>query len=129
MEDNMWINALKENYRYKLGSHILTTEDLFTLSLEELDELYTDFSIKINKLNAGKSLLESRNDDEIKFLVKHQDIVSNVFDIKSYEKEQLDNAYAVKMQKQKLSALIDKKQDEALNDLSIDELKEMLDQL
>ena len=79
----------------------------------------------------GYEVVEARSHEALASLVVHVQIaiVKHIVSVKLAEKEAAEKASAKKAQKQKIMSIIATKQDEALQNSSIDDLKKMLDEL
>lgn len=120
----MYKEALQKKLRFKTNKGMITTEDLFDLSLQNLNTLAIMLDKKVNEA-PKKSFIEElpteENDDELRF-----NIVKDVISVKL--KARKDNIDKVQKdaQKKRIAELIAKKQDEALEGKSIEELQAML---
>lgn len=120
----MYKEALQKKLRFKTNKGIITIEDLFDLSLQNLNTLAIMLDEKVNEA-PKKSFIEElpaeENDDELRF-----NIVKDVINIKlKARKDNIDKAQK-DAQKKRIAKLIAKKQDEALEGKSIEELQAML---
>lgn len=120
----MYKEALQKKLRFKTNKGIITIEDLFDLSLQNLNTLAIMLDEKVNEA-PKKSFIEElpaeENDDELRF-----NIVKDVINIKlKARKDNIDKAQK-DAQKKRIAKLIAKKQDEALENKSIEELQAML---
>ena len=124
---NIWIESLKNKYRFEFNG-LINIEDLFDLKLEDLDTIYRNLKKQEQELE-GESLLETKDNPakaeiETKILV-----VKEIFNMKQAEIEANKRTLANKAQKAKILAIIEKKQDQELSEKSIEELKEIYDNL
>ena len=115
---------LKLRFDYK---DICSTEDLWDLSVKELDSIYKILNKKI-KIQEEESLLETKSkDDEI--------IELKVNIIKYIVKTKIDESNAAKerrdklSQKQKLLEIVAEKQDQHLREMPLEDLKKMINEL
>jgi len=120
----MYKEALQKKLRFKTNKGMITTEDLFDLSLQNLNTLAIMLDKKVNEA-PKKSFIEElpaeENDDELRF-----NIVKDVISVKlKARKDNIDKAQK-DAQKKRIAELIAKKQDEALEGKSIEELQAML---
>lgn len=104
-----------------------SVEDLWNLSVTELDKIYKTLNKQI-KQSEEESLLSIKSavDEELDVQIA---IVKHIVSVKLAEQEAREKASAKKAQKQKIMSIIAAKQDEALQNSSIDDLKKMLDEL
>jgi hypothetical protein len=117
--------ALRNSLRFDYKGY-LTTEDLFSLSVKDLDNIYKLLS-KEKKEREQDSLLDTSTQD--KELDVKIEIVKDVFTTKQNEIQDrlLEELKAKK--KTQLIDLIDKKENEGLEQKSIEELREELESL
>jgi hypothetical protein len=106
---------------------LCTVEDLWDIPLEALDRIFKDLNIKI-KAQKEESLLETRSkEDEI--LDLKIAIVKHIVEVRLSEQKARKDLAAKSEKKQKLLGIIAEKQDNALRDLSVDELTKLVDEL
>ena len=106
---------------------MISVEDLWDLSLTNLDSIYKTLNKQV-KQSEEESLLCTKTSVDTELEVQIA-IVKHIVSVKLEEKENAEKASAKKAQKQKIMSIIATKQDEALQNSSIDELKKMLDEL
>lgn len=124
---NIWLAALQQGLRFEYKG-LISTEDLFQLDMVSLDAIYQQLSKELRDVS-GDSLLDEEKADEINTIQLKVDIVRSVFDIKKAEAEALRQRIANIEEKQKIMRIIDEKENAELANLSIDELKEKLNDL
>ena len=116
--------AAKKKYRFNYKGSI-TVEDLWDLSVEELDGIYK--RLKAQQRNySEESLLQSVSKED-KELTNKIDIIKTIVSDKLIAKERALKAAEKKAQNQRILEIMADKQDAALKEKSIDELKAMLD--
>lgn len=120
----MYKEALQKKLRFKTNKGIITTEDLFDLSLQNLNTLAIMLDKKISEA-PKKSFIEElpaeENDDELRF-----SIVKDVINIKlKARKDNIDKAQA-DAQKKRILKILAKRNDEELEKKSTEELRAML---
>jgi hypothetical protein len=120
----MYKEALQKKLRFKTNKGMLTTEDLFDLSLQNLNTLAIMLDKKISEA-PKKSFIEElpaeENDDELRF-----SIVKDVINIKlKARKDNIDKAQA-DAQKKRILEILAKRNDEELEKKSTEELRAML---
>ena len=125
--DNMWIEALKKKYRFEYKG-LINVEDLFDLKLEDLDYIYKTLKRNENDLQVD-SLLDANKNPLKKEIENKINIVKAIFDMKEAEIESAKIAMANKVQRDKILAIIENKQDQELSEKSIDELRKIYDSL
>jgi hypothetical protein len=124
---NIWIESLKNKYRFEFKG-LISAEDLFDLNLEDLDAIYKKLKKDEQDLQ-GDSLLESK-ENPLKAEIENKIlIVKEVFDMKLAEIEANKRLQANRAQKAKILAIIENKQDQELSEKSIEELKQIYDNL
>jgi hypothetical protein len=106
---------------------LCTVEDLWDIPLESLDRIFKDLNIKL-KAQKEESLLETRSkEDEI--LDLKISIVKHIVEVRLSEQKARTDLAAKSAKKQKLLGIIAEKQDNALRDMSVDELTKLVDDL
>lgn len=106
---------------------LCTVEDLWDMSLESLDMIFKEMNASL-KGYEGESLLGKKSDED-KILALRIDIVRHVVKTKLTEQEARENALAKAARKQQLLGVIATKQDAELHDMSVDDLKKLVDEL
>ena len=120
----MYKEALQKKLRFKTNKGMITTEDLFDLSLQNLNTLAIMLDKKISEA-PKKSFIEElpaeENDDELRF-----NIVKDVINIKlKARKDNIDKTQA-DAQKKRILEILAKRNDEELEKKSTEELRAML---
>lgn len=106
----------------------ISCEDLWDLTVNDLDVIYKTLSKSKQSSGDEHSLLEKKSkDNEIVDL--KLEIVKHVFTVKVEEKKTRENLAARALQKRKIQALIADKQDEELKGKSVEELNKLIDEL
>lgn len=125
-EMNIFEYATRKALRFPYKG-MQSVEDLWKLSLTELDSIYKTLNKQI-KQSEEESLLDEKNDvDEV--LEVQIAIIKHIVNVKKEEKVAKEKASAKKAQKQKIMSIIAAKENEALQNSSIDDLKKMLEEL
>ena len=124
---NIWIECLKNKYRFEFKG-LLNVEDLFDLKLKDLDLIYKKLKRDEMDLQGDSLLDEADNPAKHEISVKI-DIVKAVFAIKKAEMDAAQKALENKAQKAKILAIIEDKQNQELSQKSIEELKEIYDNI
>ena len=106
---------------------LISVEDLWDLSLTNLDSIYRTLNKQV-KQSEEESLLNTKTtvDKELDVQIA---IVKHIVAVKLAEQEAREKASAKKAQKQKIMTIIASKQDEALQNSSVEDLQKMLDEL
>lgn len=124
--ENIFEYATRNKVRFSFRG-LISVEDLWDLSLTNLDSIYKELN-KQSKQSEEESLLNIKTQED-ELLNVQIEIVKHIVSVKLAEKEAREKASAKKAQKQKIMSIIAAKQDEALQNSSIDDLKKMLDEL
>ena len=106
---------------------MISVENLWDLSLTNLDSIYKILNKQV-KQSEEESLLSTKASVDTELEVQIA-IVKHIVSVKLTEKETAEKASAKKAQKQKIMSIIATKENEALQNSSIDDLKKMLDEL
>ena len=122
---NIFEYAVENKLRFPYKGNI-STEDLYDLNVEELDIIFKTLNREVKKSNE-ESLLSKKSDADVKLNVKIE-IIKEIVSKKLAEIEERKNAVVKKQKNEKIMELIAQKQDENLKNLSIDELKKMLEE-
>lgn len=122
----LFIKATREKMRFPYKGQA-TVEDLWDLSMAELDRIYKTLNAQ-QKRAQEDSLLDTKSEEDEE-LTAQIGIVKYIFSVKQEEKKAAETARERKEQKQKIMAILASKQDEALQGKSIEELEKMLDEL
>ena len=120
----MWKEALRLKMRFATSRGNLTIEQLWDLSLEELDALAVQLKEQYDQSGA-KSYLKKRSVKDKKIKIGF-DIVLEILETKVEEAEAAKEALETKAHNQKILELIAKKKDEQMEGLSIEELEKQL---
>lgn len=123
---SMFEIATRKKYRFPFRGSI-TSEDLWDLSLAQLDTVYKTLSKEAKTEKEEESLMDEKKEDQD--LMNKLDIVKHVFNVKKTEAEVAANVMEKKRQRERLLELIAQKQDAALADKSIEELTAMVNDL
>ena len=124
--DNLLVLALKNKYRFNFKG-IVSVEDLFDLSLEDLDKIHRDLNRQA-KASSEESLLSKKtNSDEV--LDNKIEIVKYIFNIKKTEQEERVREASRKVEREKIMAILATKKEESLANKTEEELEEMLKNL
>ncbi len=122
----MYKQASRIGLRINTTKGLLSVEQLWSLSLTNLS----------NIIKNVKKTLKKDNDDELSFLDETKeidfetqltfDILKDIYITKKKENEEASNELKRKENNQKIMALIHQKEESKLSEMSIDELKSML---
>lgn len=118
--------ATREKYRFPYKGQI-GVEDLWYLSVGELDKIYKALNREAKQINE-ESLLAAKSKED-KVLDNKINIIRHIVSVKLDEIANAKAAHERTEQKQKIMAILANKQDEELRGKSADELKAMLAEL
>lgn len=123
----MFEKASRLKLRYKIGSGIVNTEDLWDLSLENLDSLAKSLN-KSLKEASEESFIQKKTSANSALELKFE-LVKFVIKTKLEEAEKVKTASEKRAKKQLLMEIIAKKELEGLSSKSADELRKELESL
>ena len=123
---NIFEYATRNKIRFPFKG-MISVEDLWDLSLVNLDSIYKMLNKQV-KQSEEESLLNTKTNVDTELEVQIA-IVKYIVSVKLEEQNAREQAAAKKAQKQKIMAIIASKEDEALHNSSVDDLKKMLDEL
>lgn len=124
--ENIFEYATKNRLRFPCkGSQ--STEDLWSLSVEELDKLFKLLNAKAKQLDE-ESLLEKKNEDD-KILEIQIAIVKHIVAVKLEEKVAREKAVENKAKKQKILEILASREDKVLENTTDEALRKMLAEL
>lgn len=123
----MYKKALRTKLRFSTTKGKLTTEDLFDLSLIDLNNLAIALDKKLSE-TPRKSFISDitpdTQEDELRF-----NIVKDVITLKLAERNAAQNAKAKAAEKAQLLEILHRKQNEALENLSVAEIEAKIAEL
>ena len=119
----MYKQASKLKLRFQTSKGSLSIEQLFDLSLEELDSLAVSLE-KEYKASGKKSFLMKKSVKD-KALKLRFNIILDILETKLEEVNTLSNANEIKKQNSKIDEIIARKQDLAMENMSIQELEKL----
>lgn len=115
--------ANKKKYRFNYKG-VISVEDLWDLSVEELDKIYK--SLKSKQKSASEESLLQTVSKEDKDLINKIEIIKIIVADKLAAKERAQKAASQRAQNQRILEIMADKQDAALKEKSIEELQNML---
>lgn len=101
-----------------------SVEDLWDLTVFQLDEIYKNLNGQL-KAQDGNSLLDEK-DDTGNVLQLQVDIVKHIVSVKLAEREAAEKRAERKARKQQILGIIKEKQNAALYDMPLEELKALV---
>lgn len=123
--ENMFESAARNKVRFPYKG-LISVEDLYDLSVENLDSIYKTLNNELKK-SSEESLLTTSSID--KNLVLQIEIVKHIVTTKLEEQKAKLLLKERKEKKQKIMAIMETKQNMDLQNKSIEELSKMLDEL
>lgn len=115
--------ANKKKYRFNYKG-VISVEDLWDLSVEELDKIYK--SLKSKQKSASEESLLQTVSKEDKELINKIEIIKIIVTDKLAAKDRAMKAASQRAQNQRILEIMADKQDAALKEKSIEELQNML---
>ena len=123
---DMFEKAVKGKYRFPYKGQI-AVEDLYDLPLGSLDTVFKTLNAEVKKTDE-ESLLQTKSEED-DILATKIEIVKYIFNEKLEEKKNRQEAAERKEKKQKIMQIIATKQEEVLQNASVEDLQKMLDEL
>jgi len=124
--ENKFEVAIRSKMRFPFKG-LVSVEDLWDLSPQNLDSIFKTLNSELNKVKE-ESLLNTKTKEDKELDVKIE-IVKYIVSVKLEEEQSRLKAKAQKEQKQKILEILAAKQDESLQNKSIEELTAMLDEM
>lgn len=124
--NNLFVMAARGKYRFPFKGQI-SVEDLWDLSVKNLDTIFKALNAEAKQAKE-ESLLETKSAADAELEAKIE-IIKYIVKVKQEEAQQRVVAAANSEQKRRINEIIASKQDQALQDMSIDELIAMRDSL
>ena len=116
--------AVKKKYRFNFKGQ-LTVEDLWDLSVEDLDKIYKN--LKSQQKNASEESLLDTVTKEDRELSNKVEIIKSIVTDKLAAAERAKKSAEKKAQNQRILEIMADKQDAALKEKSLEELQAMLE--
>lgn len=126
MSKNMFEIATRTKMRFPFKG-MITVEDLWDLSVQNLDKVFKTLNSQRKKAQEESLLSAKSSEDEV--LDTQIEIVKYIVGVKLDEQAARLKAAENKEKKQKIMALMAKKDDEALENMSKEELQKLLDEI
>jgi len=121
----MFEKASKMKLRFQSSKGLLMVEDLWDLSLEELDSIFKTLNSKL-KVAQQESLLDTKSKEDKKVDLQIE-IIKFIVEAKKKEKSEKLSAVKRKEERQKLLELAARKRDASLEVLTLEEIQKKLD--
>jgi CxxC motif-containing protein len=126
--NDIFIVASRQKFRYETTRGVLCVEDLWDLSLAQLDSVAKAVNKEIKEAEGEQYFVKPATTASTEVKAKF-DIVLYVIKVKMEERDAAAAKAEKEATKQKIMALIDKKKDEALAGKTADELMAMLNSM
>ena len=123
---NLFEVATKTRMRFPYKGSI-SVEDLWDLSLTALDSVFKTLNAQVKQSKEESLLSMKSKEDEV--LENQIEIVKYIVSVKLDEKAAREDALEKKEKKQKIMQIMATKQDEALQNASMEDLQKMLNEL
>lgn len=123
MNTNMFELATRYKFRFPFKG-MVSVEDLWDLSVENLDTVFKCINAEMKKTKEESLLSTKSKDDEV--LEMKIKIVKYIVEVKQKEKEEREKMFLNKERNQKIMSIIAAKQDEELQNMSVEELQKLL---
>lgn len=117
--------ATRNHYRYSYHG-VITTEDLWALTLEQLNELY----VSIYEANVAKSSVSLSGSSNISEEITNKlEIIKFIYNEKVNEKNAQKAKAEALMKRRRLMEILHDKEEDDLRSKSIDEIRELIEKL
>lgn len=123
MSTNMFEIAARNKFRFPFKG-MISTEDLWNLSVENLDNVFKTLNSEMKKTKEESLLSTKSKADEM--LELKIEIVKHIVTVKQEEKEAREKKFLDRERNQKIMSIIAAKQDEQLHNMSVEELQKLL---
>lgn len=123
MNNEIFAVATREKYRFPYNGQI-STEDLWDLTPAQLDRVYR--ALKKDQKNSNEESLMATRTSEDSAIDNKIALVKFVFDTKDSEKREAIIKAEREAQKKRVREIIASKKDDALKNMSIEELEKLL---
>ncbi len=124
--EKMFEIATRSKFRFPYKGQI-SVEDMWDLSLLALDSVFKALNSQMRQVKEESLLSTKSKADEV--LELQIEIVKYIVSVKLAEKEAREKAAEKSAQRQKIMEIMAKKQDESLENASMEDLQKMLSEL
>lgn len=124
--EKMFETATRTKMRFPFKG-VISVEDLWDLSVRDLDNIFKTLNAQVKKSQEESLLATKSKEDEA--LAMQIEIVKYIVETKLAELKAAEQSKENKEKKQKIMEIIAAKKNEALQNMSVDELQQMLDGL
>lgn len=122
--NDLFITANRKRYRFPYKG-LISVEDLWLLDMNELDAVYKILNKNIKNAEDPGLLNENKTDEGILNMI---DIVKYIFSVKMEEQHKRELEVENAAKRKRIMEIMARKQDEALENMSEEELKKLLDE-
>lgn len=126
MSENLFEVATRNKFRFPFKGN-LSVEDLWELNVEDLDSIFKILNRDVKQAKE-ESLLGTKTKED-KILEMKINIIKHIVNVKQEEEKEKIKIKERKEQKQKIMSILATKQDEVLQNKSVEELQAMLESL
>lgn len=123
----MYKKGTRSKVRFNTSVGYLCIEDMWDLSLTQLNTIAKVLNKEL-KSSEEEDFLEDESKEDIELKLKF-DIVLDILNIKKEERKKREEASKIKAKKEKLLNILEKKQDEGLENMSEEDIKKELAEL
>lgn len=125
---DMFIKAMRDHIRFQTNRGPASVEDLWDIKLTELNSMAKSLKSQLKAVEGVEDYLEDKPEADTILKLKF-DIVLSILETKKSEKKDSESELTKKAEREKLLALIAKKEEDSLGNLSVEELKAKLEKL
>lgn len=122
---NLFEIASREKYRFPYKG-LISVEDLWDLTLPQLDGVYKALSKEVKTQGEDSLMAEAITDKKLSNMIE---IVKYIFSVKQQEADARKTAAENKRKRERIAEVLAQKEDEALRNMSADELKKLMTDL
>ena len=122
---NLFEIASREKYRFPYKG-LISVEDLWDLTLPQLDGVYKALSKEVTTQGEDSLMAEAITDKKLSNMIE---IVKYIFSVKQQEADARKTAAENKRKRERIAEVLAQKEDEALHNMSADELKKLMSDL
>lgn len=122
---NLFEIASREKYRFPYKG-LISVEDLWDLTMPQLDGVYKALSKEVKTQGEDSLMAEATTDKKLTNMIE---IVKYIFSVKQQEADARKTAAENKRKRERIAEVLAQKEDEALHNMSADELKKLMTDL
>lgn len=121
----MFEKATRQKLRFQYKG-LISTEDLWDLSLEELNAIYVALCSKTKNKTEDSLITDGKASKEDRDNMLRMEIVKSIFEVKKKEVEKRKLRKEQKDRDQQILSILARKENQEMENKSIDELRSML---